>query len=111
MNAHDLTFGIEFETTLPSAQADALCPSCGRPPQVTWLPEGWKAMTDCSIQASSGRRGIEFVSPVLQGAADVLDGDGRVIDYLPGTLAKLFEHLGPNGSAVDDDNLSHACHP
>ncbi|MCO6045989.1 hypothetical protein NG895_18985 [Aeoliella sp. ICT_H6.2] len=70
MNAHDLTFGIEFETTLPSAQADALCPSCGRPPQVTWLPEGWKAMTDCSIQASSGRRGIEFVSPVLQGAAD-----------------------------------------
>lgn len=50
MNAHDLTFGIELETTLPSAQADALCPSYGRPPQVTWLPEGWKAKTDCSME-------------------------------------------------------------
>lgn len=68
MNANDLTFGVEFETTLP-ATTDVCVGSYRDGMQARHLPEGWLAKSDCSINASAGRIGCEFVSPVLKGEA------------------------------------------
>jgi hypothetical protein len=44
--------------------------------QVPNFPQGWVAMSDGSIHAARGRRGCEFVSPILRGA----DGLRQIID-------------------------------
>ncbi len=75
--AESLTFGIEIETTLPSASRTVVG-GYHRPTQVEWLPEGWKVGSDCSIDASRGRKGAEFVSPVLKGK----EGVQQVIDVV-----------------------------
>ena len=67
MNANRIAFGIEIETTL---KANDNTPIGGyhRGVQVPWLPEGWKAERDSSIQPQCmGRKGCEFVSPKLYG--------------------------------------------
>lgn len=70
MNVNDLTFGIELETTIPASLAGIVGGyHSGR--DVAWLPAGWKAQSDGSIQAGAGRVGCEFVSPVLQGAEGI----------------------------------------
>lgn len=66
MNANDLTFGVEFETTIPRDAIPAIG-SYRQGASVPWLPAGWKAKSDCSIVAGRGRIGCEFVSPVLRG--------------------------------------------
>ena len=67
MNANDLTWGIELETTMPSSDNTPIGPY-HRGYQVSWLPEGWKAERDGSIRPQrSGRKGCEFVSPKLRG--------------------------------------------
>jgi len=82
MDASLITFGIEIETTIPNA-----CPvdvgGYSRGLQAAGFPEGWVAKHDRSIRAGAGRRGCEFVSPVLRGA----DGLRQVVTV----LAKLRE--------------------
>ncbi|TWT71536.1 amidoligase family protein [Crateriforma conspicua] len=67
MHANDIAFGIELETTMP---ANAPTPIGGyhNGLPVAWLPAGWKAERDSSIRTlAPGRKGCEFVSPVLRG--------------------------------------------
>lgn len=59
-------FGIEIETHMPAGYERG---PHGRGVQVPWLPEGWKADADPSIiPPTSQRWGIEYVSPILDGA-------------------------------------------
>lgn len=80
MNASELSFGIEIETTMPMTFNVG---SYGAPQQVAGLPRGWKSKTDCSIRAGRNRRGCEFVSPILHGS----DGLRQVLEV----VAKLNE--------------------
>lgn len=66
MNAQDITFGIEIETTIPAGTIPV--GPHGRGCDIAQLP-GWKADADPSIHAAAGREGCEFVSPVFQGTA------------------------------------------
>ena len=66
MNAADITFGIELETTLPAGVIAVGPHGAGLP--IAQLP-GWKADRDPSIRARNGRVACEFVSPVFKGAA------------------------------------------
>jgi len=66
MNANEIAFGIEFETTLPNRDTTPIGPYHNGW-QVPWLPAGWKAERDSSICTIPGRKGCEFVSPKLRG--------------------------------------------
>jgi hypothetical protein len=69
MEADQIFFGVEFESTL-SADDDTPIGPYHHGIQVPWLPAGWKAERDGSIRAMvPGRKGCEFVSPKLKGAA------------------------------------------
>lgn len=68
MNANQIAFGIEFETTLPASDTTPIG-GYHAGVQVPWLPAGWKAERDASIAAAPGRRACEFVSPKLHGYA------------------------------------------
>jgi hypothetical protein len=71
MNANEIAFGIEFETTLPSIDNTPIGPYHSGY-QVPWLPTGWKAERDGSIRPeNNSRKGSEFVSPILKGAEGV----------------------------------------
>lgn len=69
MNVNEIAFGIEFETTIPNTDTTPIGPyHCGT--QVPWLPTGWKAERDGSIQTTvPNHKGCEFISPKLKGAA------------------------------------------
>ncbi len=54
MNANEIAFGIEFETTLPNSDTTPIGPYHGGY-QVSWLPEGWKAERDGSIRTTLDR--------------------------------------------------------
>jgi len=67
MNANEIAFGIEFETTLPNSDTTPIGPYHGGY-QVSWLPDGWRAERDSSIRPETmDRKGCEFVSPKLRG--------------------------------------------
>lgn len=66
MNAADICFGIELETTMPVSDTTPIGAYHNGLP-VSWLPTGWKAERDGSINASYGRKPCEFVSPILKG--------------------------------------------
>ncbi|AMV31673.1 Putative amidoligase enzyme [Pirellula sp. SH-Sr6A] len=67
MNANEIFFGLEFETTLPNSDTTPIGPYHNGY-QVPWLPNGWKAERDGSIRPESPcRKGCEFVSPKLKG--------------------------------------------
>lgn len=72
MNANDLFFGVEIETI---ASDDAVrnhglrIGAYRHGIQVPYLPPGWTAEADGSIDASGGGHRCEIVSPILQGAA------------------------------------------
>jgi hypothetical protein len=71
MNASDLTFGIEIETTISPTTAGINGLRVGTyydGIQVPYLPAGWVAKHDGSIHGENGRIGCEIVSPVLKGA-------------------------------------------
>jgi len=92
MNANDLTYGVEFETTMPvsfSSQRGTY----SSPRQVNGLPSGWKAKTDCSIRAGRGLIGVEFVSPILKGA-NGLSQVLQVLAYLNGQGARVNQSTG-----------------
>jgi len=73
MNANEIAFGIEFETTLPNRDDTPIGPyHAGY--QVPWLPEGWRAERDGSIRpTTANRKGCEFVSPKLRGWTGLLE--------------------------------------
>ena len=67
MNANEIAFGIEFETTLPNSDTTPIGPY-HHGYQVPWLPTGWRAERDASIKPETpNRKGCEFVSPKLKG--------------------------------------------
>jgi len=72
MNASDMTFGVEIETVAPQSaiENDGLrIGAYHHGIQVPYLPEGWRAERDGSIDASRipGGHACEIVSPVLRG--------------------------------------------
>ncbi|NLE60961.1 MAG: hypothetical protein GX616_21660, partial [Planctomycetes bacterium] len=71
MNANDLTFGIEIETIAPDTAVRREGLRIGaykRGIQVPYLPTGWTAEADGSIDNGSGGHKCEIVSPILRGA-------------------------------------------
>lgn len=67
MNASDMTFGVEIETTMPIGSVRVGGHGSGI--QVSWLPAGWLADRDPSIIYDAATQvQCEFVSPVLKGA-------------------------------------------
>lgn len=85
-NASELTFGVEIETVAPDAAItnDGLRIGAYRNGiQVPYLPQGWTAERDGSIQQDGGHA-CEIVSPVLKGA----DGIAQVAEVLRTLQAK-----------------------
>ena len=78
MNANEIAFGIEFETTLPASDTTPIGPYHGGR-QVPWLPNGWKAERDASIKPENlSRKGCEFVSPKLCGYAGMKEVESAI---------------------------------
>jgi hypothetical protein len=70
MNANELTFGVEIESvaTDSAVQNDGLrIGPYRRGIQVPYLPAGWTAEADGSIDNSNGGHKCEIVSPILRG--------------------------------------------
>jgi len=65
MNANQMTFGIEIETTI--AVNTLVVGPHGRGYAIPQIP-GWKADNDPSISAGYGRMACEFVSPIYTGS-------------------------------------------
>ena len=71
MNANDLTYGVEVETIAPdtAVRNDGLrIGPYKRGIQVPYLPAGWTAEQDGSINNGNGGHKCEIVSPILRGA-------------------------------------------
>jgi hypothetical protein len=63
MNANEIAFGIEFETTLPNRDTTPIGPYHNGW-QVPWLPTGWKAERDSSISTlAPGPQGMRVRQP------------------------------------------------
>jgi hypothetical protein len=93
MNANQIAFGIEFETTLPNSDTTPIGPY-HRGTQVPWLPTGWKAERDGSIKTfAPNRKGCEFVSPKLRGA-DGLREVENAIDAINARGARVNHTCG-----------------
>ena len=92
MNANEIAFGIEFETTLPSTDNTPIGPYHSGY-QVPWLPTGWKAERDGSIRPeNTSRKGCEFVSPILKGAEGVRQIENAIeCMKKDGTMAAMHE--------------------
>ncbi len=93
MNANEMTFGCEFEVTMPRAN----CPVAGgyhRGVQIPGLPAGWNAQGDSSIRVTNrGHVGVEIVSPVLKGA-DGISQIKMVCKWLKERNAKVNQSTG-----------------
>ena len=121
MNANQIAFGVEFETTLPAADTTPIGPY-HHGVQVAWLPTGWKAERDGSIKTlAPNRKGCEFVSPKLRGAdglrqietaLDAINARGGRVNYSCGlhitvewngdaaALARLISLVGNHEKAI-----------
>lgn len=121
MNANDSFWGIELETTLPASDTTPIG-AYHHGVQVPWLPEGWKAERDSSIQTlAPGRKGCEFVSPKLRGyeglqqveaAIDAINARGARVNFSTGVhltiewrgdaaaLARLISLVGNHERAI-----------
>lgn len=96
INANDLTYGIEIETTVPTdAPIRVGGYHSGSPVQQIPAFEGrtWRADRDGSIHYGPGRMGAEFVSPVLRGAAG-LDNVAQACEFLRSIGAKVNDSCG-----------------
>lgn len=85
MHASEMTFGIEIETVAPETAVRNHGLRIGRYKhgiQVPYLPAGWTAEADGSIDNSAGGHRCEIVSPVLRGP----EGLAQVLEVL-GALA------------------------
>jgi hypothetical protein len=89
MNARDIPYGLELETIAPDSavQNDGLrIGPYKRGIQVPFLPTGWTAESDGSIDNSNGGHRCEIVSPILRGE----DGIRQVIEVCRTLEAKGF---------------------
>jgi hypothetical protein len=71
MNASEFFFGVEVETVVAQSTLDHEGLQIGayhHGIQVPYLPQGWKAERDGSIDTSRGGHACEIVSPILKGA-------------------------------------------
>ncbi len=87
MNANEMTFGVEIETVAPNSAVENDGLRIGayhHGIQVPYLPEGWKAERDGSIDTRGGGHACEIVSPVLRGA----DGLAQVAQVVQTLEAK-----------------------
>lgn len=90
MLASQIHFGVEFETTLPATD-DTYIGSYHGGALVPYLPAGWRAERDGSIRCLvPGRKGCEFVSPKLVGAAGIAE------------VASALEVLRARGARVNE---------
>lgn len=119
MNANEMTFGIEIETTAPvSLTIGRELRIGGRHAgiQVPYLPTGWKAESDSSIQPGhhphNPHLGCEIVSPVLKG----IEGLRQVAEVLRTLREKghrvnascgIHIHIGWTGDAAALARLVH----
>ena len=81
MNASELTFGIEIETTISNTTLSRENMRVGdyhRGLQVPYLPQGWTAERDSSLRTPDGHTACEIVSPILKGE----EGLRQVIEVL-----------------------------
>ena len=93
MNANDIAFGLEFESTLPSTDTTPIGPYHNGY-QVPWLPTGWKAERDSSIKTfAPNRKGCEFVSPKLRGYEGMKQVE-ETIDAINAHGGKVNESCG-----------------
>lgn len=92
MNANDIAFGIEIETTLPTTDRTPIGGYHGGVP-VAWLPAGWKAERDGSIRTTPGRKCCEFVSPILRGY-EGLQNVETAVDAINAHGAKVNDSCG-----------------
>ena len=121
MHANDIAFGLEFETTLPASDTTPIG-GYHNGTQVPWLPTGWKAERDASIKTlAPGRKGCEFVSPILRGvdgvqqveqAIDAINAHGARVNFSTGlhvtvtfngdaaALARLISLVGNHEKAI-----------
>lgn len=87
MKANKATFGIELETFVDETTAAANGLNVGpyhRGIQVSYLPDGWTACRDGSIEGGAGTLACEIVSPILQGA----DGLRQVVEVVKALRGK-----------------------
>lgn len=93
MNCNDMTFGVEFEVTLPVGIISSVGSyHAGR--QIPDLPAGWNAQSDSSIRVGTpGHTGVEVVSPILKGA-DGLSQIVFVLNWLNEKGAKVNSSTG-----------------
>jgi hypothetical protein len=95
MNANELTFGIEIETTLANTTIRRENMRVGgyhSGVQVPYLPQGWTAERDSSLRTPAGHTACEIVSPVLKGE----DGIRQVIE-----VVRILNEKG--------HNVNHSC--
>lgn len=95
-SSSDLTFGVEIECCLPREVILDHGIDIGgyhRGVPVRNLPPGWKASSDSSIVPPIGYIGVEFVSPILKGAAGIEDVR-RVIAKLNEWGARVNDSCG-----------------
>lgn len=110
VNANELTFGVEIETSMPRGVVSVGGYHQGT--QVPELPAGWNAQRDGSIRSGCGHQGCEIVSPVLKGA-DGLRQVLVVLGWLQSVGARvnrstgLHVHVGWEGDAEALDRLAH----
>ena len=110
MKAHEMTFGVEIECYMPYGST----PVGGyhAPHPVSWLPSGWGASRDGSLQSppAAGLEGVEFVSPILRGK----DGFMRVVEVIATLKAHGAQVNGSCGLHVhvgfDKHNYSAMAH-
>ena len=80
--AAEMTFGVEIETTVSQTAAEQNGLRIGfyrYGKQVSYLPSGWIAEHDCSVETRGfGRTNCEIISPILKGA----DGLAQVADVV-----------------------------
>src|SRR5262249_3394292 len=87
----ELTFGVEFEVTLPAGVC--LVGGYHNGIQVPQLPQGWRAERDGSIHTIRGRMAAEIVSPILKGV-DGLRQIKAVCDWLNSVGARVNQSTG-----------------
>lgn len=86
MNANTYTFGLELELMVPDSVLRNQGLRIGAyhvGTQVPFLPNGWTAQRDASLQAAPGYTACEIVSPILRGEEG--------IEEIVAVLAKLNE--------------------
>lgn len=87
MHANELTFGVELETVAKATlmETDGLRVGPYHAGiQVPYLPRGWKAERDASLEVPPGYVSCEIVSPILRGA----EGLAQVAEVLRTLEAK-----------------------